>query len=445
MERALIDQSRRGFWRLALPAVAILPSLFGCSSSDESPAAKSGDASTAGSNGAGGNSGGASASGGNSQGAGGGSQGAGGGSQGAGGGSTTTGPVDAKTVAQKLGRSHFLIGLGNDLDPNYDHNKDGAYRLGVTMDLHYAYLSGGSFPWTQYNAGGTFVNILADPAKSHGTVPMFTLYVIAQCPEGEGSIAGLVDDAGCMKPYWDGAKLLYQRLAVFGDAAVVHLEPDFWAYAEQQSHGDPSAVPVHVTSLAPDCSSLTDDLAGMGKCLVALGRKYAPKALIGFHASSWADGDPKNIAAFLTKIGAGDADIVVTDMLDRDAGCFEAHTDPGCQRTSTGVYWDETNTTSPNFHEHLAWVKSIVQGIGRPMLWWQLPLGVPSDTPGGTPGHYRDNRVKYIFSHIDEFIAAGGMGVTFGVGAGNQTDWKTDNGQFKNAVTAYFQNPVRLP
>jgi hypothetical protein len=31
-------------------------------------------------------------------------------------------------------------------------------------------------------------------------------------------------------------KLLFQRLANFGKPAVVHFEPDFWAYAEQQSH-----------------------------------------------------------------------------------------------------------------------------------------------------------------------------------------------------------------
>jgi hypothetical protein len=74
-----------------------------------------------------------------------------------------------------------------------------------------------------------------------------------------------------------------------------------------------------------------------------------------------------------------------------------------------------------------------------------VPFGVPSDTPGGTAGHYRDNRVKYIFSHVDEFVAAGGLGVTFGTGAGNQTTWTTDDGQFKQAVATYFQNPTRLP
>ena len=51
---------------------------------------------------------------------------------------------------------------------------------------------------------------------------------------------------------------------------------------------------------------------------------------------------------------------------------------------------------------------------------------VASTTPGGTPGHYRDNRVSYVFSHIDEFIAVGGVGAVFGAGSVNQTDITTD-------------------
>ena len=77
-------------------------------------------------------------------------------------------------------------------------------------------------------------------------------------------------------------------------------------------------------------------------------------------------------------------------------------------------------------------------------MWWQLPFGVPSDTPGGTPGHFRDNKVHYVFSHIQEFIDAGGVGATFGGGADGQTFITTDGGQFKTAVQAYFKAPVEL-
>lgn len=407
--------------------------LSACSSSD-APGASAGDGAVAGNGGSsGGNGGQAQGNGGRAQ--------ANGGSS-ASGGSTVMGTTSAKAVAQKLGRDHFLIGMGNDLDP--DHDKDGAYTLGVTLDLHYAYLVGlidrNPSGWPDWNAGGTFVNILADSAKAHGVVPMYTLYSMAA--DGEANASTLTDDE-YMRRYWDGAKLLFERIAAFGDPAVVQFEPDFWGFMQRQN-GDPSAVTVHVTSLAPDCANLPNTLVGMGKCLVALGRKYAPKAVIGFHVSAWGADDAAQLVSYFKAIGAGEGDIVTTDTLDRDAGCFEAGNDSNCTRGTTGFYWDESNTTSPNFREHLDWVKSITTGVGKPMLWWQTPFGVPSDTPGGTPGHYRDNRVHYIFNHIDEFVAAGGVGAVFGTGAGNQTYITTDGDQFKNAVTSYFASPVAL-
>jgi hypothetical protein len=274
-----------------------------------------------------------------------------------------------------------------------------------------------------------------------GTTPMYTLYAMASI--GDGNLSGLAMDS-FMQPYWEGVRLLFQRIAVFDKPALVHVEPDFWAYAQQMANGNPAGLPVHVTSLVPECNGLTNDLAGLGHCILRLGRMLAPKALIGFHASRWA-GDPAAMVTFLNGIGAGEGDVIVQDMLDRDAGCFEAHVDPNCQRNDGPWYWDESNQTTPNFHEYLDWAKAIGDGVGKPILWWQVPFGVPSSTPGGTADHYRDNRVHYVFSHIGEFTAAGGVGITFGVGTGNQTYITTDGGQFKNAVGGYFAAPAALP
>lgn len=374
-------------------------------------------------------------------GAGGAAAGASGSSAGASGSAAGAGRADARAIAQRLGRDHFLIGMGNDLADN--HEEDGAYTLGVTLDIHYAYLVGllGMGGWPDWNADGSFVDILAAPALSRGVTPMYTLYSMAAW--GEANLAVLTDDS-YMGPYLDGARLLFERVGGLGAPAIVHFEPDFWAFAQQQSGSDPSSVPVHVSSLAPDCSDLPDDLTGLGRCLVTLARTHAPDAIVGFHASSWAAGDPASIASFLLQVGAGDADIVVVDMLDRDAGCFEAHVDPACQRNDGPWYWDETNQTSPNFHEHFAWAKAISDGVDKPILWWQVPFGVPSDTPGGTAGNYRDNRVKYIFEHTEELVEAGGLGVTFGVGAGNQTYITSDGNQFRDAVTSYYEAPTPL-
>jgi hypothetical protein len=334
-----------------------------------------------------------------------------------------------------------MVGMGNDLAAN--HDQDGAYTLGPTLDLHYAYLVGlpGKGGWPNWNANGTFVDLFAASAKKKGVSPFYTLYAMAA--NGDGDTTHLVDDA-FMKAYWDGAKLLFQRVAAIGVPTVVHLEPDWWGYAQQYSPD--GTKPVHVTALAPDCASLTDDVKGLAGCLLKLARTYAPNAVVGFHASTWGAPTPAAIVTFMKTIGADKADFISTDMLDRDAGCFEAHTDPNCQRGgTTGWYWDESNQTSPNFHEHFAWSKAIASGVDLPMIWWQVPLGAPSATPGGAAGHYRDNRVHYVFAHIDELVAAGGAGIAFGTGAGNQTYIDSDGGQFKAAVTAYFAKPYALP
>src|SRR6185369_8703346 len=266
----------------------------------------------------------------------------------------------AKQLAIQLGRrAAFLIGMGNDLAA--DHNQAGAFRLGPTLDLHYAYLAAylnadkkwGS--WKDWNAEGSFINIITDTADAHGVVPMVSLYSMAAA--GDGVIVNALKDEMVFEPgYWGDIRLLFQRLGLFGKPAVVHFEPDFWAYAEQQSHEDPTTIKVALRASAPECAALSEDLVGMGYCIIKLARMYAPKALIGFHASQWANGDPNMTAAFLKKVGADRTDVIFADMLDRDAGCFEAKVDPNCQRGGS-FYWDETNTTSPNFHEYLAWSK----------------------------------------------------------------------------------------
>ena len=293
--------------------------------------------------------------------------------------------------------------------------------------------------WPDWNANGSYVNILTDSAKAHGVTPMFTLYAMAA--NGDGNFSMTTDDAA-MNLYWQGAKLLFQRLAMFNGPAVVHLEPDFWGYAMQ--HSQDGTAKVIVTAHAPDCAGLPDNLIGMAQCLIKLARTYAPNAAVGFHASAWG-GTQANLIKFFQTIHADSADFVATDVLDRDAGCFEAHTDPNCSRNDGPWYWDESNTATPNFHQHLAWVKAVHDGLKLPVMWWQVPLGVPSTTPGGTAGHYRDDRVHYLFNHVDEFVSAGGVGIAFGIGAGNQTDITTDGGQFKAAVTTYFSAPVALP
>jgi hypothetical protein len=307
-------------------------------------------------------------------------------------------------------------------------------------DIFDQYLgNAGGDDWTQwYKPAGAYVGVVASEAEQMGAIPMYTLYQMAT--NGDGNLSDLTDST-FMTRYWANVKLMYQQIAVYGKPALVNLEPDFWGYAERYSNENPSALAALV-KINPDCASLTNDVVGVAGCLVKMARQYAPHAYVGFPPSLWFETD--HIISFMQAIGAQNADFIVMQTLDDDAGCFEAQQAP-CIRAGTGWYWDETNQTTPNFEQHLAMVEQMHAALGNlPVLWWQTPMGVPSSTPGGYPGHYRDNREDYFLKHPSELTAVGGLGVVFS-GGPTQTRLGTDGGQFQTLSEAYLKAPTPLP
>ncbi|MGC2221078.1 MAG: hypothetical protein WA624_01230, partial [Methylocella sp.] len=218
-------------------------------------------------------------------------------------------------------------------------------------------------------------------------------------------------------------------------------------YAEQNAtNGDPSTVFAYV-NINADCASLSNDAKGIAACLIQMARKYAPKAYVGFPYSSWGAATTADVVAFMSALGAQNADFIVAQTLDRDAGCFEVQDAAAdCVRAGSGWYWDATNQTHPNFDDHLALVLAFHTGLGNlPVIWWQTPEGVPSTTPGGTALHFRDNREQYFLTYPSQLVAVGGLGVVFSAGNDDQTNITTDGGQFGTLSTAYFAAPTTLP
>jgi hypothetical protein len=342
-------------------------------------------------------------------------------------------------LAAKLGLpSRLLVGLGTAPVATIQSQ-------GLKPDILDEYLVGaGSGDWTTWNSpAGAYVGVVASEAEQVGAIPMYTLYQMAT--NGDGNLAGL-DDNAFMTVYWANIRLLFQKLAAYGKPALVNLEPDFWGYAEQQSNQNPAALAALVT-INPDCASLSNDIVGVAACLLKMARQYAPQAYVGFPPSDWGGNSTAQVVAFMQAIGAQQADFIVMQTLDRDSGCFEINPQPSdCARGGSSWYWDETNQTTPNFSQHLASVQQYHQGLGElPVIWWQTPMGVPSSTPGGTPGHYRDDREDYFLKHPSLLTAVGGLGVVFSAGDGNQTTLATDGGQFQTLSEAYMSAPAPLP
>jgi hypothetical protein len=96
----------------------------------------------------------------------------------------------------------------------------------------------------------------------------------------------------------------------------------------------------------------------------------------------------------------------------------------------------------PDFHQDFAWVKALTESLGKGALYWQTPLG--NANQNNTTNHWKDNRVDYFFSHMNELAAAHALGAAFGAGAGDQTLPTTDGGNLVSKAKAYAVAPQTL-
>jgi hypothetical protein len=345
-----------------------------------------------------------------------------------------SGPLaTASELAARLGRANrFLIGLGN------GSSEASIASQALRPDIYEAYLVGvGSWAWPSWNSpSGAYVNVHAAKADNMGAVPMFTLYQMASW--GDGNLWGLADTT-FMTDYWANVRLMFERLAIYGKPALVVIEPDFWGYVQHQG---PTGAPETMTALVaivPECADLPNQVASISTCMVRLRNAHAPQVLLGMMPSSWGSPDAAAVANYMLRAGASRMDFVAMETLDRDAGCFEAQ-GPNCSRSGTGWYWDDAA-----FNAHLAWAQLLNTTLRLPLVWWQTPMGVPSATPGGADGAYRDNRMQYFLTRAAELVAVGGLGAVFSQGAGNQTGIDTDGGQFQRLSEQYLAQPAPLP
>lgn len=434
----------------------------GSSATGGSSGGGAGGASGAGGAASGGTAGGGGAGGGVGAGgtSGGGAGGAGGASGGSGG--SSTGCMAGDFLAS-IGKSKVLVGA----------SMEDAIAKSAPFDLRYQYLSGGiadgAGPCAKCDTGctaggkscansgpgcawwgcwqydkdppGAYVRGFVTKAKADKQIPMLTYYMLLQASgvaEGAAEVTK-ANDAAFMARYYADWRFVTQQVG--SDLAFLHIEPDFWGYA-QQVNDDATKIPAAVASAnATDCGSLPNTIAGMGQCMIAMSKKYAPNAKVSLHASGWAtkfdvllNKDPSfDVVGHAAKLGkfmlaAGpNADFVTVDAADRDAAWYESQ---GQNR-----WWDATNAKLPHFKQAFAWAKALGDAAKKPVLWWQLPVG--NMTLTNKTDQWKDNRVDYFMTHMNEVAAAHGIGAAFGAGMGGQTTPSTDGGNLVSKVKAY--------
>lgn len=240
--------------------------------------------------------------------------------------------------------------------------------------------------------------------------------------EGAAEVAA-INDAAFLGRYLDDWRFLLQTIG--SREALLHVEPDFWGFV-RQVNSNPASVPAAVTAANPsDCAGQANTASGFAKCMIAMVRKYAPNAKVGLHASPWnytVSGDGVATGEFMTALGAGDGDFLVTDPSDRDAGYYES--------IGQNRWWTDSSAAA-----YLAWSKTVADAVGKPSVMWQIPLGNASQN--NTANHWKDNRVDWLFSHLADVSQARVVALLFGAGDSNQTTPESDGGNLSAKTLSY--------
>ncbi|MGZ6791877.1 MAG: hypothetical protein ACXVFV_02910 [Mycobacteriales bacterium] len=348
-------------------------------------------------------------------------------------------------------------------------------RSGVPWGYAYRYLGGGvtsGHNWTTLAPQATYPRTYAQTAAAQGMVPVFTYYQLlatgapcSGCSEPRRDLQHL-SEAATMRAYFGDFALLMKRLGPgtwdgvsgYGRDAVVHVEPDLSGFTENAVLGRTSCYS-HCTGIGNSPRLLRaavassgfaqalrypDTYQGFNQVLLHLRDLYAPNVRLALHVSNWATGYDLNsatspaldatalgrqAAAYASASGARrvDAgtstyDLLFNDVSNKDAAYYT-------YVLHKPRFWDQDNTTFPNFHRWEAYLREVTRDTGLKAVVWQVPVGNQVfRSENNTAGHWQDNRVQYLFDHVRELRDAGLVGALFGTTLSSATSFADRSG-----------------
>lgn len=287
-------------------------------------------------------------------------------------------------------------------------------------------------------APGTYVtwrdDVVADATYKGKPRPqkmLWTWYSLRDLGDaaGEGDGPGevkAINRRDLLTRYLNDYRFFLQKIGKSHDA--IDLEPDFWGFA--RSLGNLHQVPAQVSAANPtDCGSQENSAAGLAQCLIQMTRKYAPNAAVGLHLScfDW-ETDVQKCVKDYADLGAKNADFLVSDVSDRDAGWYAlpAH-------GSRDTFWTDKKAAAS-----LKFWKTMAESVGKPVVLWQIPVG--NMAQNNTPDHYKDDKVDWFFAHMDQVADAHIAGLLFGAGWTEQTTPESDGGNLIRKTIAYHNS-----
>jgi hypothetical protein len=245
---------------------------------------------------------------------------------------------------------------------------------------------------------------------------------LAGSGDGPGEVKA-IDRVDLLTRYMNDYRFFLQTIGSAHD--MIDIEPDFWGYV--RSLGDPHQVAAQVSASNPtDCGSQENSAAGLARCLIAMAHKYAPNTAAGMHLTCWDwQTNTKGCVKDYASLGAQNADFLVADVSDRDAGWYAQSAHGGYNN-----FWtDQKAAATLNFY------KTMAESVGKPVVLWQIPVG--NMAQNNTLNHYQDDKVDWFFAHMDQVANAHIAALLFGSGQGEQTSVETDGGNLISKTIAY--------
>ncbi|MGW2961416.1 RICIN domain-containing protein [Streptomyces sp. NPDC001220] len=243
--------------------------------------------------------------------------------------------------------------------------------------------------------------------------------------DGPGEVKA-INRTDLLTKYLNDYRFFLQKIGTSHDA--IDLEPDFWGFA--RSLGNLHEVPAQVKASNPtDCGSQENSASGLAQCLISMAHKYAPNTAVGLHLScfDWESNLQKCVKDY-ADLGAKNADFLATDVSDRDAGWYAQPAHGGSDH-----FWNDQKAAAS-----LKFWKTMAESVGKPVVLWQIPVG--NMAGNNTPGHFKDDKVDWFFSHMDQVANAHIAGLLFGAGWSEQTTPETDGGNLINKTIAYHNS-----
>ncbi|WP_338058747.1 RICIN domain-containing protein [Streptomyces griseofuscus] len=243
--------------------------------------------------------------------------------------------------------------------------------------------------------------------------------------DGPGEVVA-INRVDLLTRYMNDYRFFLQKIGNSND--MIDLEPDFWGYV--RSLGDPHKVAAQVSAANPaDCGSQENSAAGLSRCLISMAHKYAPHTAVGLHLTCWDwQNNTQGCVKDYASLGAQNADLLVTDVSDRDAGWYAQPAHGG-----RNTFW-----TGQQAAAALRFYKTMAESVGKPVVLWQIPVG--NMAQNNTLNHYKDDKVDWFFAHMDQVANAHIVGLLFGPGQQEQTSVETDGGNLINKTIAYHNS-----